>query len=232
MWNRFTLAGARSASVLGITAVSRVPNSMEVWWVGTDSTVQGAYWYEGQPWKRYELAPAGSASAGFYSYGSITAVSRVPNSMEVWWVGTEASVQGAYWYEGQPWKRYELAPPGSASVDGSITAVSRVSNSMEVWWVGTEASVHGAYWYEGQPWKRYELAPAGSASVYGSITAVSRIPDSMEVWWVGTDASVRDAFWYAPSQRKKKKPKRPRRPQDPGPKGPSPRRNQRKERPI
>jgi hypothetical protein len=92
MWNRFTLAGARSASVGGgIAAVARVPNSMEVWWVGTDASVQGAYWYEGQSWKRYELAPAGSASGD----GSITAVSRIPDSMEVWWVGTDASVRGA-----------------------------------------------------------------------------------------------------------------------------------------
>ena len=67
--------------------------------------------------------------------------------MEVWWVGTEASVQGAYWYEGQPWKRYELAPTGSASVVGSITAVSRIPDSMEVWWVGTDASVRDAFWY-------------------------------------------------------------------------------------
>ena len=77
--------------------------------------------------------------------GSITAVSRIPNSMEVWWVGIEASVQGAYWYEGQPWKQYELAPAGSAS--GSITAVSRIPDSMEVWWVGTDASVRDAFWY-------------------------------------------------------------------------------------
>jgi hypothetical protein len=92
MWNRFTLAGARSASVGGgIAAVARVPNSMEVWWVGTEASVQGAYWYEGQSWKRYELAPAGSASGD----GSITAVSRIPDSMEVWWVGTDASVRGA-----------------------------------------------------------------------------------------------------------------------------------------
>jgi hypothetical protein len=62
-------------------------------------------------------------------------------------VGTDASVQGGYWYDGQPWQRYQLAPAGSASVKGDIAAVSRIPNSMEVWWVGTDASVQGAYWY-------------------------------------------------------------------------------------
>ncbi|MED3548813.1 hypothetical protein P4522_32745, partial [Bacillus thuringiensis] len=73
---------------------------------------QDAYWYEGSQWKRFELASAGSASP----HGSITAVSRIPGSMEVWWIGANGSVQDAYWYEGSQWKQFELAPAGSASI--------------------------------------------------------------------------------------------------------------------
>ncbi|PEE02922.1 hypothetical protein CON86_28420, partial [Bacillus pseudomycoides] len=58
-----------------------------------------------------ETAPAGNAS----TTGGITAVSRIPNSMEVWWIGANGSVQDAFWYEGQPWRRQEIAPAGSAS---------------------------------------------------------------------------------------------------------------------
>jgi hypothetical protein len=91
---------------------------MEVWWQGPGYSLQGAYWYEGQPWQRYQLAPPNSD----YSF-DITAVSRTPTSMEVWWTGPNNSVQGAYWNEGQPWQRYQLAPPPSASF--AITALSR-----------------------------------------------------------------------------------------------------------
>ena len=94
-------------------------SSMDVWWVGDDFSVQGAYWSDGQPWQRYQLAPPNSAMAF-----SIAAVSRIPTSMEIWWVGTEdRSVQGAYWYEGQSWQRYQLAPPDSPSF--AITALAR-----------------------------------------------------------------------------------------------------------
>ena len=94
-WRQFELASAGSASTnAGITAVSRIPNSMEVWWVGTDGSIQDAFWYEGGQWQRFELAPAGSASGN----GGITTVSRIPNSMEVWWVGANGSVQDAFWY--------------------------------------------------------------------------------------------------------------------------------------
>ncbi|MEH2422789.1 MAG: hypothetical protein V7K48_18295, partial [Nostoc sp.] len=39
-------------------------------------------------WQHFELAPAGSASTS----GSIKAVSRISNSMEVWWIGADGSV--------------------------------------------------------------------------------------------------------------------------------------------
>ena len=148
----------------------------------------------GPTWRRFELAPANIAATD----GGITSVSRIPNSMEIWWVGANGSIQCAYWYEGQEgFRRYELAPAGSASLNGGITSVSRIPNSMEIWWVGANGSIQCAYWYEGQEgFRRYELAPAGSASSNGSIAAVSRIPNSMEIWWVGANGSIQDAYWY------------------------------------
>lgn len=132
----------------------------------------------------------------YTSSGSIVTVSRIPDSMETWWIGADGAVKGANWYEGSGWKHYELAPPGSASPNGSITAVSRVPHSLEVWWIGTDGSVQDAYWYEGSEWKRYQLAPPKSANPKGGITAVSRRPNTMEVWWVGENGSVQDANWY------------------------------------
>jgi hypothetical protein len=127
---------------------------------------------------------------------NIAAVSRIPNSMEVWWIGADGSVNDAFWYDGGSWQTFQLAPPGSASPNGGITAVSRIPNSMEVWWIGADGSVNDAFWYDGGSWQTFQLAPPGSASPNGCITAVSRIPSSMEVWWIGADGSVQDAFWY------------------------------------
>jgi len=94
-------------------------------------------------WKQFEIASAGSASPT----GGITAVSRIPNSLEIWWIGNDGSIQDAYWYEGQDgWRQFQIAPAGSASTNGSITAVSRIPGSMEVWWIGANGSVQDAYW--------------------------------------------------------------------------------------
>jgi hypothetical protein len=126
----------------------------------------------------------------------IAAVSRMPNTMETFWIGEDGSVWDANWYEGANWGNFQIAPAGSASGSGGIAAVSRMKNTMEIWWIGANGSLQDAYWYEGGKWSRQELAPAGSASLTGNITAVSRIQNSMEVWWVGANGSLQDAFWY------------------------------------
>jgi hypothetical protein len=143
-------------------------------------------------WRSFELAPGSSATLS----GGISAVSRIPNSMELWWVGANGSIEAAFWYEGGAWTRYELAPASSASLSGGIKAVSRIPNSMELWWVGANGSIQAAFWYEGGAWTRYELAPAGSASLNSGVSAVSRIPNSMELWWIGANGSIQAAFWY------------------------------------
>ncbi|MFB8173766.1 hypothetical protein ACFC60_38030, partial [Kitasatospora purpeofusca] len=140
---------------------------------------------------------AGSAS----TTGGIAAVSRIPGSMEVWYVGGNGSVQDHFWYEGSTWQRFELSPPGSASTHSGVTAVSRIPGSMELWYVGGNGSVQDRFWYEGSTWQGFELAPAGSASVTTGLAAVSRVPGSMEVWFTGGDASVQDHFWYDTSSK-------------------------------
>ncbi len=191
-FNQFPLFSSLASTDGCVTAVSRIPTSMEVFWINQNGSVHGAYWYDGTGWGNYELAPAGSASTD----GGIAVVSRIPTSMEVFWIGPDGSVQDAYWYEGAGWNRFQLATAGSASTRGSITAVSRMQTSMEVFWIGPGGSVEDAYFYEGAGWNHFQLSGAGSASIDGCITAVSRIPTSMEVFWIGTAGSIQDAYFY------------------------------------
>ena len=192
-WRQFELAGGGSAGgSTRIAAVSRIPGSMEMWWVGPDGAVHDAYWYDNATWQQFVLAGPGSASTN----GGITATSRIPGSMEVWWIGDDGAVHDAYWYDNANWQQFILAGQGSAATSGGMTSVSRIPTSMEVWWIGADGSVQGAFWYEGGNWGRYELAGPGSASTSGGIKAVSRIAGSMEVWWIGGDGSVQAAYWY------------------------------------
>ena len=84
--------------------------------------------------------------------GGITAVSRIPNSLELWWVGANGSIQDAYWYEGFNWARFELAPALSGASNGATVAVSRIPNSMEVWWIGPNGEIRDGFFYDGTGW--------------------------------------------------------------------------------
>ncbi|MFO0955941.1 MAG: C2 family cysteine protease [Isosphaeraceae bacterium] len=144
--------------------------------------------------RRRQFTLAGNGSAA--TTGGITAVSRASNTMEVFWVGPQGSVQDAYYYDGAGWRGFTLAGNGSASPRGGIKAVSRASNTMEVFWVGAQGSVQDAYYYDGAGWKGFTLAGNGSAATTGGITAVSRASNTMEVFWVGPQGSVQDAYYY------------------------------------
>jgi hypothetical protein len=116
-WSTFPLSGNGSAApASGIAAVSRIPGSMELWFIGADGSVQGAYWYEGFNWQRYELAPAGGAATA----GGIAAVSRIPGSMELWFIGANGSVQDHYWYEDLTIKTFDQGVTTDIAVGGSV----------------------------------------------------------------------------------------------------------------
>ena len=190
-----TAAGPNS----GMAALSRIDTSMEIWWIGLGGTVQGAFWYQDQnnnAWQRYTLTGPGTAS----ERSGVCAVSRIPPSMETWWVGPQGSVEGAYWYATDPnpqWRQYQVAPDGSAAPSHTIAAVSRRTTSMDVVWVTPDGGITGAYWNEGDVWQAYPdaIADAGSASLDGGLAAVSRSATELEVWWIGPDGSVQGAAW-------------------------------------
>jgi hypothetical protein len=87
----------------------------------------------------------------------IAAVARVPGSLELWCVGPDGSVNGAFWYENATWQHYQLSPPGSAATTSGIAAVARIPGSMELWYVGPDGFVDGNSWYENGRWQHYQL---------------------------------------------------------------------------
>src|SRR2546430_11792526 len=101
MYGRFVLA--ELCMLLAATSVSSQP--------------EREFLYGG--WRSFELRPAHSAAAT----AKIAAVARKADTMEVFWVGADGSVQHAFWYENDPagWHRLAppLTPPASASTTGA-----------------------------------------------------------------------------------------------------------------
>jgi hypothetical protein len=171
-----------------ITALSRASNTMEVWWIGKDGSIQDRYFYDMVGWNGFTLAPAGSAYSGIPA-GAITAVSRASNTMEVWWIGRDHSVQDAYWCAGQPWARFTLSAANSA--ENAIASVAPSAGTMNLAWTGWGSnSVQDASF--GPPWSQIQLAPGGPFTD-GGIASVSRSAGTVDVFWVTFNGAIEQA---------------------------------------
>jgi hypothetical protein len=202
-WNQpFGLAPAGSAVPGAIAAVARTPGHLDVFWVARDGSVSSNWWdanFNNGRWNQ----PFGLASAGSAEPGTITAVARTPDHLDVFWVGRDGSVWSNWWdasFNNGRWNQpFGLAPAGSAE-PGAIATVARTPDHLDVFWVGRDGSIWSNWWdanFNNGRWNQpFGLAPAGSAEP-GAIAAVARTPEHLDVFWVGRDGSASSNWWDA-----------------------------------
>jgi hypothetical protein len=192
----FNFPGQNASKTGHITSISRIENSMEVFWIANDGSIQDANGYEGVGWKFGQLPLPAHGSVN----GGIVALARIPNSLEIFWVGIDGSIQDGNWYEGpnSKWETFSLTGPGTAAKDTMIAAVSRIKNSMEIFWINDYGILYHAAWYQGYNWANSPLMPQQQvkAAKPGRVAVVSRIPETMELFWIAVDGAVHGAFWY------------------------------------
>jgi hypothetical protein len=161
---------------------------MEVFWIGRDGSVQDRYFYDGAGWNGFTLAPTGSALASLSPGGQITAVSKASNTMEVWFIGRDNSVQDRYYFDGWGWNGFTLSGPGSA--ESALASVAPSSTSMDVFWRGYGSnSVQLAF---GPPWAQIQVGPAGPFAA-GGITAVSRTSSNLDAFYLTFNGAIDEA---------------------------------------
>ena len=172
-----------------LSVVSRASTTMEVFWIGEDGSIQDRYYDDGSGWNGFTLAPPGSALGLGSPAGAIAAVSRASNTMEVWWMGRDASVQDAYWFAGSVWNRFTLSGPNSA--EAAIAAVAPSAGAMDVVWQGdgTGALELASF---GPPWAQSQVTPAGPPSL-GNVAAVSRAPNHLDLFYVTFNGGIDEA---------------------------------------
>jgi hypothetical protein len=190
---RFVLAPASSSTPAflprQLSVVSRASNTMELFWIGRDGSIQDRYFYDGAGWNGFTLGPPGSASTSLSPGGQISAVSKASNTMEVWWIGRDNSVQDRYYFDGSGWNGFTLSGPNSAW--SALASVAPSSASMDVFWRGWGSnSVQLAYF--GPPWAQMQVGPAGPFAG-GGIAAVSRTSSHLDVFYLTWNGAIAEA---------------------------------------
>ena len=139
-----------------LAAVARMPNHLDVFWVGPDGAV-ATQWWDGAPganWgdhRPFPITPPGAAQVG----SAVAAVARTPNHLDVFWVGPDGAI-ATQWWDGAPganWgdhQPFAITPPGAAQAGSRLAAVARMPNHLDVFWVGPDGAV-ATQWWDGAP---------------------------------------------------------------------------------
>ncbi|HEX8159497.1 MAG TPA: hypothetical protein VF526_19095 [Solirubrobacteraceae bacterium] len=191
-WN---LLGGRAAPGAPVTAVSRRPNFIDVFVVGTDGRAYTCAWAPGQGWRGWWRI----GNAVFPQGSMINAVVRSQDHLDVFGTDTAGRVITAAWEPAfsDGWHGWWDIRGGRARPGAPVTAVSRSANKLDVFVVGTDGGCYTAAWEPAfsdgwHGWWRIRdvVFPQGAY-----IGAVTRSADHLDVFGTHSNGNIITAAW-------------------------------------
>jgi len=191
-WN---LLGGRAAPGAPVTAVSRRPNFIDVFVVGTDGRAYTCAWAPGQGWRGWW--PIGNAVFPQGAY--IGAVSRSADKLDVFGTHADGRLITAAWepafadgWHGW-WKIRDAKFPQGAY----IGAVSRSADKLDVFGTHSDGRVITAAWEPAfaDGWHGWWQIRGGTAKPGAPVYGVSRSANKLDVFVIGGDNVVYTAAW-------------------------------------
>ena len=181
----------------GISALARVPEHLDVFWVEGDGRVTSSWWHDGLPWSgKFSLG-------GFFPAGAhVASVSRMPNHLDLFVTGNDGRVYTSWWHEGHPWSGAadNWAPIGGFFPPGApVTVISRTPDHLDLFVTGNDGRVYTSWWHEGHPWSGAadSWTPIGGFFPAGApIAAVARFPNHLDLFITGNDGRVYTSWWH------------------------------------
>ena len=185
-----------------IAATSRSPGNLDLFTVGSDGVVYTTWWYAGNEWGAVsgDWRPIG----GFFPPGApITAVSKSPNSIDLFVTGNDGRVYTSWWYEGSDWSGVNnswRSIGGFFPAGAPLSVTSRNPGNLDVFVTGNDGRVYTSWWYAGSDWSGIHdnwrgiggFFPAGAP-----VRAVTKSPTSIDLFLTGNDRKVYTSWWNA-----------------------------------
>jgi hypothetical protein len=212
MWNHpaFPITGSGVTRVdSGVVAVARTPQHLDVFWVSAEGAVI-THWADDAPisgW--FDHSPFPITAEGAVQAGSgLAVVSRLPNHLDIFWVGPEGAVWTMWWDGAAPdgnWSGHQPFPvtaPGMAHIGSPVVAVARIPQHIDVFWIGPDGAIM-TQWWDANPhmgWgdhPPFALTAPAAANPAAGLAAVARTPLHLDLFWIAPDGTVMTHFWDA-----------------------------------
>lgn len=189
------LLGGRAAPGAPVTVVSRRPDFLDVFVVGTDGRAYTCAWAPGQGWRGWWRI----GSAVFPQGAMINAVVRSQDHLDIFATDTAGRVITAAWEPAftDGWHGWWEIRGGRARPGAPVTAVSRNTNKLDVFVVGTDGGCWTAAWEPSfsdgwHGWWRIRDAKFPQGSYIG---AVMRSADHLDVFGTHSNGNIITAAW-------------------------------------
>jgi len=190
-----------------VAAPARMPEHLDVFWVGPDGAVGTTWWHgaAGMSWGDHQPFPISGPNAA-QSGSSVAAVTRMPEHLDVFWVGPDGAVGSTWWHgaAGMNWgdhQPFAISGPNAALPGSGLAAVTRMPEHLDVFWVGPDGAVGTTWWHgaAGMNWgdhQPFAISGPNAARPGSSVAAVARMPEHLDVFWVGPDGAVMSTWWH------------------------------------
>ncbi len=192
------IQGGVAAPNTSVTAVTRAPDHLDIFCVGTDHRVYTAAWEPGfTGWHGWWPVQGGVAAPNTSVFG----VSRGLNKLDIFCVGTDRNVWTAAWQAGDTsWRGWWRIGHFRVREGTSVHAVSRTTDQIDIFAVGEDGGTYTASWHPGLTrWTGWSQVLGGLAAPQSMVTGVARDPHRLDIFTVGTDHKVYTAGWHDPS---------------------------------
>ena len=148
-----------------LVADSRVPDHLDVFWIGPDGAIGSTAWDATTGWAPapFPITPPGATRAD----SPLVAVARVPDHLDVFWV--DGAIGTTYWdaAPGQGWADHQpfpITPPGATRTGSPLTAVTRLPGHLDVFWIGPDGAIGSTAWDATTGWAPapFPITPPGA----------------------------------------------------------------------
>jgi len=176
-----------------LTASSRDPRSMEIFYVGNTGDLRHSYSNDdGQKWVIDQHLWDGPINPI-----SLTSIASTKFAqLAVFWTRPDGAIWGA-WLGTSGWQGKQLLGPGSAHSSSRLTAIARSELRINIFYIGNDKKVHQIYWKSETPgtWNTPSEPISNLATSPGSLSAVSMNFNHQEVFFLGSDSKLKHAYW-------------------------------------
>ncbi|MFB6456855.1 hypothetical protein ACE38W_16400 [Chitinophaga sp. Hz27] len=185
-----------------ITSVSREPNHLDIFWIGSDGKIYSSWWHAGGNWDNHVFQIPGNYPPPAPGT-KITSVSREPNHLDIFWIGSDGKIYSSWWHAGSNWDNHVFPIPGNYSQPApgtNITSVSREPNHVDIFWTGNDGKIYSSWWHAGGNWDNHVFQIPGNyppPAPGTKITSISREPNHLDIFWIGNDGKIYSSWWHA-----------------------------------